>query len=146
MKSAVKILEEKIGIDFYKKINAGMIIECMEEYADQFKQVANIPKTEADRIEQGVCDYFGVSIDEVKSPDTSRSVTEARSIIFYLLRDNTRLTLAAIGGRYNRNHSTVLNSNKKVLTDWLENDKIFIRSYAEIVALLFNSKSKKEKA
>lgn len=143
MKSAVKILEESIGIPFYD-INYGLhILDAMEEYADQFKQGANVPKTEADRIEQEVCNYFGVTIDAVKSPDTSRSVTEARSIIFYLLRDKTRLTLAAIGGRYNRNHSTVLNSNKKVLTDWLENDKIFIRSYAEIVAMLFNNKSKK---
>jgi len=139
MKTAQELLKEYgcPEIPFNENITMfyPAIINAMEEYANQFR--SKIPKDEADLIEEGICEYYGVTVEQIVASDTSKNIVEARSVLFYLLKLQTRLTLAAIGERYGRDHSTVLNGNKKVRKDWLVNDRAFIRRFRDIVKVLF---------
>jgi len=62
-------------------------------------------------------DQFNVSEEALKSRSRKRSITYPRQIAMYLTRKYTQESLADIGGRYNRDHSTVLHAIKVITRD-----------------------------
>ena len=60
---------------------------------------------------------FGVSVEELKSRSRKRAVTFPRQVAMFLTRKYTEESLANIGSRYNRDHSTVLHSIKVITRD-----------------------------
>jgi chromosomal replication initiator protein len=61
--------------------------------------------------------YFGVTIDELRSHNRSRSLVQARQIAMYLVRDLTDLSLPKIGEAFGgRDHTTVIHAMQKVRT------------------------------
>ncbi len=66
-------------------------------------------------VEQTVCDFFGVSSEELKSKNRSRSVSQPRMLAMYLVRKHTNTAFNEIGDFFGgRNHSTVISAQRKV--------------------------------
>lgn len=66
--------------------------------------------------------YYSLSPDDLKGQRRSKSMAQARQVSMYLMRSLTNLSLVDIGKEYeDRNHSTVLNSIRKV-EEQLERD------------------------
>jgi chromosomal replication initiator protein len=60
-------------------------------------------------------EYFDLTPDEIRSPNRSRPLVDARQIAMYLCRELTDLSLPNIGDRFGgRDHSTVLHATNKV--------------------------------
>ena len=59
--------------------------------------------------------YFSITTADIKGQRRSKNVAKARQVSMYLIRSLTNLSLVDIGGMYDgRNHSTVLNSIRKI--------------------------------
>lgn len=67
-----------------------------------------LPMPSLERIVAFVCKTYGIDEAELKSKSRSQQTVLARNTAFYLCRLHTRLSLAAIGERLGRKHSTVL--------------------------------------
>ena len=67
-----------------------------------------------DRIQILICDYFNVSIYDVRSRSRERHVATSRHFIHYFLRSKTSMTAKMIGWTTKRDHSTVLHSVKVI--------------------------------
>ena len=76
-------------------------------------------------IKQLVENYFKIQLN---SKTRKKEFVEARAIYYKLLRENTRMSLAAIGKTMNRDHATALHSIRKI-KDWLEYDKQLKQDY-----------------
>jgi chromosomal replication initiator protein len=60
-------------------------------------------------------DYFGLTIDALRSPDRSRALVNARQIAMYLCRELTDLSLPKIGQQFGgRDHTTVMHADRKI--------------------------------
>lgn len=63
---------------------------------------------------QITCDYFKISKNLLVSNFNDREVVEPRHISMYCMNKYQGLTLQEIGKLFNRHHSTIISSNKKV--------------------------------
>ncbi len=66
------------------------------------------PSTDLGRIIDLVCRSFNVTEEQLTSASRLKKITQPRSIVFYLGRRYTDLSLASLGNRLGRRHSTVL--------------------------------------
>jgi len=75
-----------------------------------------------------VSQYYGISVDKMKSKVRSKEVLTARSVAMYMLRELLDMQLNKIGQFFGgRDHSTVINSFNKV-----SNDDDLLRDVEEI--------------
>lgn len=65
-------------------------------------------------ITSAVKKYRPVTDAELFSKKRNRRIVEARQLIMYFISSNTRLGVVRIGRIFNRDHTTVLHSNKAV--------------------------------
>ena len=69
----------------------------------------------AELIMQTVCDYYGLTLDDMTGPTRKREITVPRQIAMYLTREMTGMSLPQIGNVFGgRDHTTVLHSCKTV--------------------------------
>lgn len=61
-----------------------------------------------DQIISFICQAYGFALDELASKSRKKDRVIARNTAFYLARQHTELSLAEIGRRFNRRHSTVI--------------------------------------
>lgn len=85
-----------------QQISEELAWQVLENYAVQL----HAPSLE--RIVSFVCKTYGIDEGELKSKSRSQQTVLARNTAFYLCRRHTDLSLAAIGDRLGRKHSTVL--------------------------------------
>lgn len=98
-----------------KKISAFCLLEGktptieMAERAINDVLIDNQPvSVKVDSIVKTVADFYGVSVEDIKSENRSANITIARQVAMYIIRDCTPLPLNSIGELLgNRNHSTV---------------------------------------
>jgi chromosomal replication initiator protein len=97
---------------------------------------ANEPIT-LDKIIWAVCKVSGLTENELFSPARKRYVLWFRHYVAYLAIKHTRETFKSIGQRIGgRDHSTVINANKKI-KDYLScNDQLIISQIKQIETLL----------
>ena len=68
-----------------------------------------------DSIQEAVADYYGISVDDLKSPKRSHEITVPRQIAMYLCREMMGLSLTKIGEAFGgRHYTTVMSSIEKV--------------------------------
>lgn len=68
-----------------------------------------------DGIQESVASYYGISVDDLKSPRRSHEVTVPRQIAMYLTREMMGLSLTKIGDAFGgRHYTTVMSSIEKV--------------------------------
>jgi chromosomal replication initiator protein len=70
---------------------------------------------EPEDIEQVVAAYFGLSCDAIRSDARDRTISLARALTMYLIREHTRMSYPEIGRALgNKNHSTVLMAVRRI--------------------------------
>ena len=67
------------------------------------------------RIQDEVCDRFGLSVQELVSPRRSQAVSYPRHVAMYLSRELTDASLPKIGKEFGgRDHTTVMHATSKI--------------------------------
>lgn len=91
-----------------------------------------LPMT-VDRIITEVARTYGVTAAEVKSTKRSSSVSMARQVAMYIIRDITPMSMANIGEEFsNRDHSTVVYACQQVAKN-MQKDKHFKETVDDII-------------
>lgn len=87
------------------------------------------------RIINIICNYFGVSDNDVKSKDRRREFTEPRHISWHFLTTKAGMYQRQVGELFDRDHATILHGARCV-TDRMSVDSRFRDIVAEIESLL----------
>lgn len=102
----------------FNKISAYASIQDIDLDVETVKKVLRIDETkkkiDIKTITDVVCDYFGVSIEDIKSPARNQKVSGARQIAVYLVRDMLQSSFVSIADFYNKKHPTILFSYEKI--------------------------------
>jgi len=77
-----------------------------------------------------ICEHDRVSLADLRKRSRKRTFVEARAKIYHIARRTTRLTVAEMGGFFNRDHATVLNGIK------LMNNLIHFNGHKSIIQKL----------
>ncbi|MCK5230518.1 MAG: chromosomal replication initiator protein DnaA, partial [Desulfobulbaceae bacterium] len=85
-----------------------------------------------------VADQFKVSVSDLQSKSRKKTISFPRQVSMYLARKYTKEGLDNIGRAFNRDHSTVVHSVRKITEQMSRNSNI--RSQVEFL----NSKLKKQ--
>lgn len=93
---------------------------------------------EIDRIEQIVCDSYGVSVTEIKIRDRKRERVIARQTIFHIAWNNYTYNLKTIGKNYGLDHSTVIHGIQTI-NDLIDSNKAFKKAYESIMNIIENT-------
>ena len=99
-----------------------------------------------EEIENIVCIGEKLPPEYLHAPDRETTVKEARQIIMYLAKTETRLTHALIGGYFGQDHATSSNSCKRI-NDLIDTDPLFrakVRGYTDQVRDIYNQVTKIE--
>ncbi len=91
-----------------RKVN----MELAWNVLQNFSQTESRP--DYDRIVSFVCSTYELSNSELRSKSRKSQIVLARNTAFYLARQHTDLSLAAIGRKLNRRHSTVIKGITKI--------------------------------
>ena len=103
-------------------------------------RVITDPKCEisVSRIQEAVCNYFGISNDIFLSKTRKREIVQARQIAMYLSRSLTKTSLSSIGAQLGgKDHATVLHACNTV-NDLMDTDRSF-RGYVHDIERQLNS-------
>jgi chromosomal replication initiation ATPase DnaA len=61
-----------------------------------------------DRIVHAVCTYFDVAPCELRGPRRMQHICQARFVVYYLLREDAKMSWCAIGRYLNKDHTTIM--------------------------------------
>jgi len=90
-------------------------MQLAEEVLGHLFPTSGAEPVRVDTIMAEAAAYFGVSVDDLRSSNRSRSLVHARQISMYLVRELTDLSLPKVGEAFGgRDHTTVLHAIKKV--------------------------------
>lgn len=70
-------------------------------------------------------EYFGTTVEELRSPGKTRALAQSRQIAMYLCRELTELSLPRIGQAFDRDHTTVMYAEKKIRAEMAERREVF---------------------
>ena len=124
VKSNIRVLESSLkNIILYSKlIKKKVDLDLAKERLTELKNNEE-KKLTPERITNTVCEYFGIKLLDICGPKRNREFVYARDIAIYLCRNLIKeITQEKIGEFFNRDHSTIINSCKKI-EDRLKNDK-----------------------
>ncbi|MSQ26899.1 MAG: chromosomal replication initiator protein DnaA [Dehalococcoidia bacterium] len=111
-------------------------LEIAEQALEPLLHRAGRQHANPTRIITAVAEYTHVSIEELTGPRRSKDIAFARQIAMYVLRMETSLSFAAIGGALgNRDHSTILHGFEKI-ADAVEANTSVRRTVAEVTNIL----------
>ena len=79
---------------------------CLSPLAPKRHLIADIQRT--------IAAYYGFPINQLISADRRRELTHARQVAMYLANELTEHSIAEIGRRFKRDHTTVLHALKAV--------------------------------
>ena len=116
VKSNIRELESSLkNIILYSKlIKKPVTLELAKERLTEIKNKDD-KKITPERITKEVCEYFGVNILDVCGPKRKREFVYARDISIFLCRNLIKdITQEKIGEFFSRDHSTIINSCKKI--------------------------------
>ena len=65
-------------------------------------------------------DYFGMTIDDLCGRKRTKTFVHARHVAMYLCRELTDLSLPQIGREFGKDHTTVINANRKIVEQMSE--------------------------
>jgi len=70
-----------------------------------------------ERIQRAVCDVLHLSLEDMRSPRRAPNVVRGRQLAMYVARNRTDLSLAEIARGFDRDHSTVVHSIRRIERD-----------------------------
>lgn len=93
------------------EINLDVAIEALK---DQLKD-RSFYKNDIQRIQKVVCEYYKISLDQMKGKKKNDSVNFPRQVAIYLCRELTTESYPKIGSYFGgRNHSTIISAYNKI--------------------------------
>ena len=82
-------------------------------------------KNDVHRIQTVVCDYFKITIDDIKGKKRSANINYPRQVAIYLCRTLTNESFPKIGTYFGgRDHSTIISSYQKIERDLKKNEQL----------------------
>ena len=110
---------KEIDLEMTKKMMKNFVKNSSREISIEF-------------IQKLVSDYFGVSVDLMKSKTRKREIVQARQITMFLSKSFTKNSLKTIGEHFGgRDHTTVIHSCQTV-KDLMDTDNLFKESVLEL--------------
>jgi chromosomal replication initiator protein len=101
-------------------------LDLAEEVLSHLFPTSGAEPVRTDTILSETAGYFGVTIDDLRSQNRSRSIVQARQISMYLVRDLTDLSLPKIGEVFGgRDHTTVLHACQKIIGQLSEKRQVY---------------------
>ena len=93
------------------KVTLDVAVDALK---DQLKD-RSLYKNDVQRIQRVVCDYYKISIEQMKGKNRNNSVNFPRQIAIYLCRELTDESFPKIGSYFGgRNHSTIISADQKI--------------------------------
>ena len=80
-----------------------------------------------EKCKKAVCNSLGISFEKIQSNTREKDVVEARHILVYLVRANSTITSKEMGALINRDHATVLNSEKVISAAFVGNKQLLVK-------------------
>ena len=77
------------------------------------------------RIQTVVADYYGISVEDMKSKRRDKHIVFPRQVAMYLIREETPSSLPVIGQAFGRDHTTALHSIDKIQTEAKESGRLY---------------------
>ncbi|MBF0350822.1 MAG: chromosomal replication initiator protein DnaA [SAR324 cluster bacterium] len=119
---------EEISLDF--------AFATLENFLDRTPtgyDLSNIPQVSTEKILERICNMFQVTQTEVLSKKRERRIVLARSILMYMLKELTTLSLKDIGAKIGgRSHSAVHNAIRHLKAQMLK-DEFFQRQIHNLI-------------
>jgi chromosomal replication initiator protein len=101
-------------------------LDLAEEVLSHLFPTSGAEPVRTETILAETANYFGVTIDDLKSQNRSRPIVQARQIAMYLVRDLTDLSLPRVGAIFGgRDHTTVLHAWNKVVGQLSEKRQVY---------------------
>lgn len=117
--SDVRKLEGALNELFFKAILYNPARIDLTFASEIFKEDPLIKKDEeitVKKIKKCVCDFYGLTKQQIESKSRTANIANARHIAIYLCRKHLEMPFAKIGAEFgNRDHSTVMSSYDKML-------------------------------
>ncbi len=125
IKNNIRQIEGAIKrLDAYSKLNGKNItIELAKNAIGDIINIDELALTK-DKIINDVCNIYGVKKEDICGKKRTSNIVNARFIAIYLLRTLMDMSTPEIGKEFQRDHSTILNAEKKV-GDRLKTDPQF---------------------
>jgi len=106
------IENKKIDLDLAKNILKDMVKEIAQKITPQ-------------KILEKVCEYFEITVNDLKKEKRNKTITFPRQIAMFLLRELTDLSLPEIGSLLGaKHHTTALYAHKKIKEELSKNEQI----------------------
>ncbi|WP_281613901.1 chromosomal replication initiator protein DnaA [Flammeovirga sp. SubArs3] len=122
------LMQREVDLDMAKNALLNIVRNTEKEITIEF-------------IQQIVSEYFGISVDELKSKTRKKDIAQARQIAMYFSKEYTKEPLKSIGNQFGgRDHSTVVHASKAV-TKRTASDALYNRILEELLDQM-NIKSK----
>lgn len=87
----------------------------------------SVYKNDVHRIQTVVCDYFKITIDDIKGKKRSQNINYPRQVAIYLCRTMANESFPKIGTYFGgRDHSTIMSSYRKIERDLKNNEQLKI--------------------
>ena len=115
------------------KIDLDIAIDALK---DQLTD-KSVYKNYLHRIQTVVCDYFKITIEDIKGKKRSQNINYPRQVAIYLCRTLAHESFPKIGTYFGgRDHSTIMSSYRKIEKDLKENEqlKIVIKELKEMLS------------
>ena len=87
----------------------------------------SVYKNDVHRIQTVVCDYFKITLDDIKGKKRSQNINYPRQVAIYLCRQLAKESFPKIGTYFGgRDHSTIMSSYNKIENDLKTNEQLKI--------------------
>jgi chromosomal replication initiator protein len=86
---------------------------------------ASTMQISAATIMAATAEYFDTTVEELRGPGKTRALAQSRQIAMYLCRELTDLSLPKIGQAFDRDHTTVMYAQRKILSEMAERREVF---------------------
>ena len=97
---------------------------AVEALKDQLAD-RSVYKNDVHRIQTVVCDYFKITIDDMKGKKRSQNINYPRQVAIYLCRTIANESFPKIGTHFGgRDHSTIMSSYRKIVKDLNTNEQL----------------------
>ena len=128
-------------VAFSSLTDRAMTVELAEHVLkDVFPQGDGVAEVTIARIQEVVCERFGVTHEELVSPRRSQAVAYPRQVAMYLCRELTDSSLPKIGREFgNRDHTTVMHATQKI-TRLIREDRTLYNLVQELTARVKQSR------
>lgn len=85
----------------------------------------SVYKNDVHRIQTVVCDYFKITIEDIKGKKRSQNINFPRQVAIYLCRTMANESFPKIGTYFGgRDHSTIMSSYRKIVKDLKTNEQL----------------------